>query len=99
MDFRGVFYDGKAKTRSAYRPGMVFVYPVEPFKNALMVFRRDTDAGICNRKEDAVVFFSDRYGNFSVPMVILNSIVAKIIDHAVKELGYSLKNGRGAGQR
>ena len=72
--------NGKAQTRTAGCLGVAFIYTIEPLKDPVLMLGRNADTGIADGQ--TIVFCADRYtatGN-----ILLDRIVAEIIDHLVE---------------
>ena len=52
------------------------------------MFGRDADTRISDRKDRGVFLIFDRYGNAAMLTIILDGIVAEIIDDALQQLRY-----------
>ena len=80
----GVLYDGKSETGATGFFGMAFIYTVETFKDATMMFSRNTDAGIADRKDDIAVLVLEINRHLAAVLVIADSVITKVVDDLVK---------------
>ena len=78
-----MLHDRKPKSRAAHLFRMAFIDPVEPFEDTFLIFRCDPNPGITDRKKDFCIFVLYIYGHFSIFTIILDGIVAKIINDTV----------------
>ncbi len=81
MELCRMFDDGKPQSGASHFLGAAFVHTVKPLKNTLLMLCRNTDPCIGNRDCDAVLLIFNRYKNAAVPAVILNRIIAEIVDN------------------
>ena len=92
QSFYSVLYNGKAKTGSADFPGMAFVYPIKAFKNAFLIFLRNTDPCIPHIDTNCISFVLQFYKNLSTPVIIFNSIIADIIENLFHDHRYCIQH-------
>ena len=65
---------------------MTLVHPVKPFKNPALVLVGDADAGISHRYGRSPRTPRHRNGDTAAGTIILDSIVAEVIDHLAEHL-------------
>ena len=90
-------YDGKSQPGSACFLGMALVNPVEPFKHPFLMLGWNSDAGVLH--SDNCLVFVPRHGNLhkTTLVIILDRVVAKVIDDFAKESADPVQTDRGAG--
>ena len=71
---RAVLNDRQAKAGAAARAAVALINAVKPFKYALLVGRRDTDAGIGYAHKGRAVFLAGFERNAAVRLIIGNRI-------------------------
>ena len=64
---------------------MTFVNPVKPFKNAVLVFRRNADSAVAYGKYGVFILCSNRYNNVSVFYVIFYRIFTQVVNNFIQK--------------
>ena len=78
--------DGKTQAGAADRLGTALIDPVESFKDPLLVFSGNADAGISDLQEDVLTVIGNGNGNPAVLLVILDGIITEVVDDALQQL-------------
>lgn len=89
MDHRRVLDDGQAQSGAAHFLGMALIHPIEPLKNAIQMLMGDADSGIPD--SNGMIPHGD--GDAAARAVILDGIIAEIINHGVHQFGDSTDHG------
>ena len=71
---------------------MALIHTVESLKNTALMFGRDTNAGISDRKNSIVIFLFEINRNLTAFFIVSNRIVAKVIDDFVKVSANTVHN-------
>ena len=86
--------NGEAQSGAANLLGVAFIHPVKALKNPALMLRRDADTGVGHAQDG--IFPLKAHGELyaaALP-VVLDGIVAEIIDHAADKLGNAPYKGR-----
>ena len=75
-----VLDDGQSQTGAAAGSGMALVHPVEPLEHPALMLRRDADAGVGHGQRRAVGGRGEVHGDAAVGNVVLDGVVAKVIE-------------------
>ena len=89
MVLHGVLDDGKAEARAAACLRVALVHAVEALEDAALVLRRDADARIGHGDERLAVPFTDAHGHAATLDVVLDGVVAEVIDDLVQKPPYA----------
>ena len=82
-----MLHNGKSKSRTSRFTGMTLIYTIEPFKDPLLIFLCNSDSGICHRYHcPSVSSAGNRHFDLTVLAVVLDRIVAEIVDHLIENL-------------
>lgn len=76
----------QAETRAADFLGVALVDAVEALEDAALVGIRDADAGIHDGERDGLAILPDGNGDAAAGNVILDRVVAEVIDHLLQQL-------------
>ena len=85
-----MLHDGQTEPRAADGLGAALVHAVKPLENAALAVLRDADAGVAHGENDGAVLRRD--GDIDAPAgaVVLDGVVAEIVNDAVEKLRYAL---------
>ena len=81
----GVLDDRQSEARAAGRLGVALIHAVEALEHAALMLRRDADAGIGNSDAAAAGIGGDRHVHAPTVAVILDGVVAEVIDDLVEQ--------------
>ena len=90
----GVLDDRQSETRAAGRLGVALIHAVEALEHAALMLRRDADAGIGDGDAAAVGIGGDRHVHAPAVAVILDGVVAEVIDDLVDQAANAGNDGR-----
>ena len=79
-----VLHDGQAKTGTAGLLGMALINAIEPFEYLVLMLGSNTDAGVADADLDSVLLIGNRNLYMSTLMIVLDGIIAEIIDHFIQ---------------
>ena len=77
--------DRQTEAGAADLLGMALVYAVEALEDAFLIRLRDADTGIGDRKDRLLTGAAHLHTDFAVFLIILNRIVAEIIEHFLND--------------
>ena len=92
QSFYPVLHNGKAKAGSADFLGMAFVHPIKAFKNAFLIFLRNTDPCIPHIHANCILAILQSHKDLSTPAVIFDSIIADIIENLFHDRRYCIQH-------
>ena len=82
--------DGKAQPGAAHLAGAALIHPVEPLKNAALMFGSDADARIADDKARPVTQGADLYLYRAAFSVVLNGVIHQVDHHPPDTAGRGL---------
>ena len=77
----GVLHDGQSKTGATGLLGVALIHTIEAFKHLLLMFGRNTDAGILHAQQNFTVLLSNGYFHAAAGIVVFDGIITKIVNH------------------
>ena len=80
-----VLHDRKAKAGAAGLLGMAFIDTIEALKHLILMFRRNTDAGIADADLNSPLLLCNSNLNFAAGIVVLDGIIAEIVNHFIQQ--------------
>ena len=83
MILYGVLHDGQAKAGAAGLFGMTLIYTIEALKYLVLMFGSNTNAGIADADLYSVLLLCNGHLHFATWIVVLNGIVAEIVNDLV----------------
>ena len=82
--------NGKPQASSATRLGPTLVHAIEPLKHLALLFGRDADSRVGDRKERmALVVGTAPQRNRTAGLVVADSVACQIIDELVDQAGHA----------
>ena len=87
-----VLHDGQAKAGAARLLGMTLIYTIETLKHLVLMFGRNTDAGIDNADLDGTLLLGNRNLYMPARIVIFNGIVAKVVNDLIQQSADTIDN-------
>ena len=87
-----MFDDRKSKAGAAGLPGMDFIHTVESFKHFFLMFRRNADTSILYTQQHFTGFLSNSHFHSAAGLVVLNGIVAKVVDDLIQQSADTIHN-------
>lgn len=82
----GVLDDGKAEARAAHLLGAALVHAVESLENPLPVLDGDADSRVRDGEDRRAITLLHRDRDAAIPAVVLDGVVAQVVDDAREEL-------------
>ena len=89
MILDSMFDDGKSQAGTAGCFGMALVHPVEPFEDPILMFSRNSDAGIADNQ--TIILCVDRHA--AAGDIVLDGIVAEVVNDLLEHSADTL-NGK-----
>jgi len=85
MVLHGVLHDGQAKAGAAGLFGMTLIHTIEALKYLVLMFGRNTDTGILHTQQNFTGLLYNGHFYAATGIVVLNGIVAKVINDLVQQ--------------
>ena len=84
MQRRTMLDNRKPQSGAAGHLAVAFIHAVEPLKHALLIRRRDTDAGIRHLHERSPALRASRKRHAALRLIIIDGVIRQIEDHLLE---------------
>ena len=85
MVLHRVLDDGQTKPGTTRLLGMALIDAVESLKHLVLMLGSNADAGILDTQSDTVIFLGNKHLHASIRVIVLDGVVAKVIDHLIEQ--------------
>ena len=88
----GVLHDGQAQARAAGLLGVALIHAIEALKHLVLMLGSDADTGILHTQQHFTFFLRNGYFHAAAGGVVLNSIVAEVVNDLVQQSADTIDN-------
>ena len=92
MILHGVLHNGQAKAGTTRLFGMALIHTVEALKYLILMLGSNTNAGILHAQQNFAGFLGNGYFHAAAGVVVLNGIVAKVVNNLVQQSADTIDN-------
>ena len=92
MILHGVLHNGQAKAGTTRLFGMALIHTVEAFKHLILMLGSNTNAGILHAQQNFAGFLGNGYFHAAAGVVVLNGIVAKVVNDLIQQSADTIDN-------
>ena len=97
MVLHGVLYDRKTKAGAAGLLGMTLIHSVESFKNLVLMFGSNANTVIADTDLHSPLPLGNRYLYMTARIIILDGIIAQIVNDLIQQSAYTVNHAIVAG--
>ena len=87
-----MLHDRQTKAGAAGLLGMALIHTIETFKHLVLMFGRNTNTGILHAQQYFTVFLCNGHFHAAAGGVVLNGIVAKVVNDLIQQSADTIDN-------
>ena len=92
MILHSVLHDRQAKAGATGLLGMALIHTIEALKHLVLMFGRNTNAGILNAQQNFTGLLCNGHFHAAAGIVVLNGIVAKVVNDLIQQSADTIDN-------
>ena len=92
MILHSVLHDRQAKAGATGLLGMALIHTIEALKHLVLMFGRNTNAGILNAQQNFTGLLCNGHFHAAAGVVVLNGIVAKVVNDLIQQSADTIDN-------